>query len=168
MSYSVQAVAAFPHKNRMDPVVPFSVTRRDFLYTSIAGAGAVAFAAPDSLLAQADQESVVAQIARQHDATVQMLREWNAVPSLAAENLNYPQGPEHMARFPGGRVHAGGRGRAAQMRRHHHSARQPGSRWLRPGKSGIQGRHRARARIVRREVGTRADARRAFELRSAD
>jgi acetylornithine deacetylase/succinyl-diaminopimelate desuccinylase-like protein len=83
----------------MDPVVPFSVTRRDFLYTSIAGAGAVAFAAPDSLLAQADQESVVAQIARQHDATVRMLREWIAVPSIAAENLNYPQGAEHMARL---------------------------------------------------------------------
>jgi acetylornithine deacetylase/succinyl-diaminopimelate desuccinylase-like protein len=75
------------------------VTRRDFLHTSMAGAAAVAIGGGDGLLATTDQESVVAQIARQHDATVQMLRDWIALPSIAAENRNYPQGAEYMARL---------------------------------------------------------------------
>src|SRR4051794_36537601 len=75
------------------------VTRRDFLQTSMAGAAAMAIAGPDGLAAAADQEAVVAEIARQHDATVQLLRDWIALPSIAAENRNYPQGPEHMARL---------------------------------------------------------------------
>ena len=75
------------------------VTRRDFIHTSMAGAAAVAVGGPDALFAASDRESVVAEIARQHQATVQMLRDWIAVPSIAAENKNYPQGPEYMARL---------------------------------------------------------------------
>src|SRR5439155_1045038 len=41
----------------------------------------------------------VAEIARQHDATVKMLRDWIAVPSIAAEDRNYPQGADYMARL---------------------------------------------------------------------
>lgn len=74
------------------------VTRRDFLHASMAGAAAFAIGGP-TVLAQGDRESVAAQIARQHDATVQMLREWIALPSIAAENRNYPQGPEYMAKL---------------------------------------------------------------------
>jgi len=36
---------------------------------------------------------------RQHGATVQALREWIALPSIAAENRSYPQGAEYMARL---------------------------------------------------------------------
>ncbi len=64
--------------------------------------GAAVFALTDpleTLRASADQDDVVARIAAQHDATVQMLRDWIALPSIAAENLNYPQGPEYMARL---------------------------------------------------------------------
>lgn len=84
-----------------DPVVPPPVTRRDFLYaTSMASAGAMALASTDGLFAQAgDRDAVVAEIAKQHDATVQMLRDWIALPSIAAENLNFPQGAEYMARL---------------------------------------------------------------------
>jgi acetylornithine deacetylase/succinyl-diaminopimelate desuccinylase-like protein len=74
-------------------------TRRDFLQTSAAGAAALAFTGPAAAFAASDQEAVVAEITRQHDATVQMLREWIALPSIAAENLNYPQGAEYMARL---------------------------------------------------------------------
>jgi acetylornithine deacetylase/succinyl-diaminopimelate desuccinylase-like protein len=42
---------------------------------------------------------VLAQVSAQHDATLAMLREWIALPSIAAENRNYPQGPEHMAKL---------------------------------------------------------------------
>jgi acetylornithine deacetylase/succinyl-diaminopimelate desuccinylase-like protein len=83
----------------MHRVTPNAVTRRDFLHTSIAGAASLAIAGPGGLLAAPDQESVIAEIARQHDATLQMLREWIALPSIAAENLNYPQGAEYVARL---------------------------------------------------------------------
>lgn len=83
----------------MHPETPRDVTRRDFLHTSMAGAAAMAFAGSDALIAQSDQAAVIAEIGRQHDATVQRLREWIALPSIAAENLNYPQGAEYMARL---------------------------------------------------------------------
>jgi acetylornithine deacetylase/succinyl-diaminopimelate desuccinylase-like protein len=74
------------------------VTRRDFLHTSLAGMAAVAVAGP-GLSAQSGRDAVVAEIARQHAATVQALREWIALPSIAAENVGYPQGAEYMARL---------------------------------------------------------------------
>jgi acetylornithine deacetylase/succinyl-diaminopimelate desuccinylase-like protein len=83
----------------MDPVSPHTVSRRDFIQTSMAGAAAVALTGPDALLAQAGRDAVAAQIAPQHDATIKMLRDWIALPSIAAENRNYPQGAEYMARL---------------------------------------------------------------------
>jgi acetylornithine deacetylase/succinyl-diaminopimelate desuccinylase-like protein len=80
------------------------IDRREFLHTSLAGAagfvltdplGAAQRAAPVS----ADRDAVVAAIKTRHDETVRMLRDWIAVPSIAAENLNYPQGAEYMARL---------------------------------------------------------------------
>src|SRR5216684_3501686 len=75
------------------------VTRRDFLHTSMAGTAAIAIGGADGLLAPSDQEAVVAEIAKQHGATVQALRDWIALPSIAAENRNYPQGADYMARL---------------------------------------------------------------------
>jgi len=75
------------------------ITRREFLQTSAAGAASAAIVGPTALFAATDQDAVVAEIARQHDATVKMLRDWIALPSIAAENLNYPQGAEYMARL---------------------------------------------------------------------
>src|SRR5262249_50596215 len=74
-------------------------TRRDFLYTTMAGAVISAIGGSRDLVASADQDAVVAEIARQHDATLQMLRDWIALPSIAAEDRNYPQGAEYMARL---------------------------------------------------------------------
>src|SRR4029077_16391809 len=45
------------------------------------------------------RDTVVAEIAKQHDATIKMLRDWIALPSIAAENLNYPQGADYMAKL---------------------------------------------------------------------
>src|SRR5438309_8006645 len=75
------------------------LTRRDFLHTGMAGAAAMALHGPNGLLAPGDHEAVVLEIARRHDATLQMLRDWIALPSIAAENRNYPQGAEYMARL---------------------------------------------------------------------
>ncbi len=85
------------------------VTRRDFVQGAAAGAALLAMGGlPASLAASpalpatpaaADRAAVLAQVAAQHDATLRRLREWIALPSIAAEDRNYPQGPEHMARL---------------------------------------------------------------------
>jgi acetylornithine deacetylase/succinyl-diaminopimelate desuccinylase-like protein len=66
---------------------PNDLTRRDFLQTTVAGAAAVAVGGGDALVAQGDRAAVAAQIKRQHETTVKMLRDWIAVPSIAAEYM---------------------------------------------------------------------------------
>ena len=77
------------------------VSRREFLHGAMAGVSVLALGdvnvAP--FLSLADQDVVGAQIVARHAATVKMLRDWIALPSIAAENLNYPQGAEYMARL---------------------------------------------------------------------
>ena len=77
-------------------------TRRDFINTTIAGtAGVVVTGLANSpeAFAQDDRATIVAQIKAQRDATVQSLREWIALPSIAAENIGYPKGAEYMAQL---------------------------------------------------------------------
>ncbi|MFA6984690.1 MAG: M20/M25/M40 family metallo-hydrolase [Arenimonas sp.] len=54
---------------------------------------------PAALATPADLAPIKAQIAAQHDANVKRLKDWIALPSIAAENLNYPQGADHMAQL---------------------------------------------------------------------
>jgi acetylornithine deacetylase/succinyl-diaminopimelate desuccinylase-like protein len=58
---------------------------------------ALALVAPAALAADANLDPLRAQLKAQHDANVQRLKDWIALPSIAAENLNYPKGAEHMA-----------------------------------------------------------------------
>jgi acetylornithine deacetylase/succinyl-diaminopimelate desuccinylase-like protein len=44
----------------------------------------------------AEFADIEAQIALQHDAGVQRLQEWIRLPSIAAEDLGFPEGPQHM------------------------------------------------------------------------
>jgi acetylornithine deacetylase/succinyl-diaminopimelate desuccinylase-like protein len=77
------------------------INRREFLHGAAAGAAALALSRRDagSLFVPPQQDAVLAQIAAQHDATVKMLQDWIALPSIAAENRNYPQGAEYMAQL---------------------------------------------------------------------
>lgn len=80
------------------------IDRREFLHTTVAGAAGLVLTGPVSAAQRAtaggaDRDAVVAGIKPRHDATVRMLRDWIAVPSIAAEDLNYPQGAEYMARL---------------------------------------------------------------------
>ena len=71
------------------------LTRREFV-----AAGALLAAAPALALGPAgDKAAVLAQIPRMHAANVKRLQDWIALPSIAAENRNYPQGPEYMAQL---------------------------------------------------------------------
>ena len=76
------------------------LSRRDFVQGAISGA--VLAAAPTAALAagdNADKATVLAQIPKMHAENVKRLQDWIALPSIAAENRNYPQGAEYMAKL---------------------------------------------------------------------
>jgi acetylornithine deacetylase/succinyl-diaminopimelate desuccinylase-like protein len=79
-----------------------SLTRREFVEGAVAAAalGAV----PETVFAafpgdDADKQAVLQQIPKMHAENVKRLQEWIALPSIAAENRNFPQGPDHMAKL---------------------------------------------------------------------
>ena len=74
------------------------------LHTLISGRAmatvlALGLASPAHAATVPDLAPIKAQLAAQHDANVQRLRDWIALPSIAAENLNYPQGADYMAKL---------------------------------------------------------------------
>jgi acetylornithine deacetylase/succinyl-diaminopimelate desuccinylase-like protein len=84
----------------VDPHCYHWFDRRTFIQGAATGAAAIAVGGRSAFAFQAqDQAAVVAQIARQHDATVKILQDWIALPSIAAEDKGYPEGPEYMARL---------------------------------------------------------------------
>jgi acetylornithine deacetylase/succinyl-diaminopimelate desuccinylase-like protein len=77
------------------------VSRRNFVQGAVSGAALAAlplgpFAAAAS---EADKGAVLAQIPMMHAANIKRLQDWIALPSIAAENRNFPQGPEYMAKL---------------------------------------------------------------------
>ena len=77
------------------------LSRRDFIHGAAAGAAALSFIphAATAALQDTDKAAVLAQVGKQHEATLQALRDWIKLPSIAAEGLNYPQGAEYMAKL---------------------------------------------------------------------
>ncbi len=78
------------------------LSRREFVQGAVAGAALTA--APGAAFAafagdDADKQAVLQQIPKMHAENVKRLQEWIALPSIAAENRNFPQGPEHMAKL---------------------------------------------------------------------
>ena len=74
------------------------VNRRAFVQGAVAGAALAAMPAMLAAAAKdADKKAVLAQISGMHAANVKRLQDWIALPSIAAENRNFPQGPEYMA-----------------------------------------------------------------------
>jgi acetylornithine deacetylase/succinyl-diaminopimelate desuccinylase-like protein len=76
--------------------------RREFVQGAVSGmalAAAPALVSAASVGEDADKAAVLAQIPRMHAANVKRLQDWIALPSIAAEDRNYPQGPEYMAQL---------------------------------------------------------------------
>src|SRR6202142_193757 len=78
------------------------LSRREFVQGTFTGLALAA--APGAVLAAApprdpDKAAVLAQIPKMHAENVTRLQEWIALPSIAAENRNFPQGPEYMAKL---------------------------------------------------------------------
>jgi len=78
-----------------------ALSRRDFVQGALSGA--VLMTAPAAALAAAgddpDKAAVLAQIPKMHAENVKRLQDWIALPSIAAENRNYPKGAEFMAKL---------------------------------------------------------------------
>ena len=60
---------------------------------------ATIFGANHSYGATNDLSDVKAEIAKRHDEALKRLQDWIALPSIAAENRNYPAGAEYMAKL---------------------------------------------------------------------
>jgi|SRR5579872_999323 len=76
------------------------LSRRQFVQAGVSSSLLVAATGgslPAFGAAKADKAAVIAQIPRMHAENVQRLQSWIALPSIAAENRNYPQGAEYMA-----------------------------------------------------------------------
>ena len=78
------------------------LSRREFVQGTMSGLALAA--APAAVLAaasgkDADKTAVLAQIPKMHAENLKRLQEWIALPSIAAENRNFPQGPEYMAKL---------------------------------------------------------------------
>jgi acetylornithine deacetylase/succinyl-diaminopimelate desuccinylase-like protein len=79
-----------------------SFSRREFVAASLSTAalgalpGMALAATPE---ASPDKAAVLAQIPKMHAANIKRLQAWIALPSIAAENRNYPQGPDYMAQL---------------------------------------------------------------------
>jgi acetylornithine deacetylase/succinyl-diaminopimelate desuccinylase-like protein len=75
-------------------------SRREFLHTALSSA---ALAGSPSILKAAaagdDKAAVLAEIPKQHAQNVKRLQDWIALPSIAAEDRNFPQGAEYMVKL---------------------------------------------------------------------
>jgi len=56
-------------------------------------------AGPAAWAAGSDFTDIKAEIAAQHDEGIERLQDWIRLPSIAAQDLGYPEGPEHMVRL---------------------------------------------------------------------
>jgi len=72
-------------------------TRSRRVFTALTAA--LFLSTPLAWSASTDLSVIEAQIARQHDEGVARLQEWIRLPSIAAEDLGFPEGPEHMAKL---------------------------------------------------------------------
>jgi acetylornithine deacetylase/succinyl-diaminopimelate desuccinylase-like protein len=83
------------------PTNPSDINRRDFIHGASTSAAMFAMGSRNisSLFAAGPKDDVIAKIAAQHQQTVKMLQDWIAIPSIAAENRNYPQGADYMAKL---------------------------------------------------------------------
>ena len=78
------------------------LSRREFVQGTVSGLALGL--APAAVLAaasgkDADKTAVLAQIPKMHAENLKRLQEWIALPSIAAENRNFPQGPQYMAKL---------------------------------------------------------------------
>ncbi len=86
----------------MSDIISSSLNRQIFVQGA---AGGLALASIPAIVQAAagaggaDKAAVLGQIPGMHAVNLKRLQDWIALPSIAAENRNYPQGPEYMAQL---------------------------------------------------------------------
>jgi acetylornithine deacetylase/succinyl-diaminopimelate desuccinylase-like protein len=76
------------------------LSRRGFVQGAVSGAVLVAAPALAAAAAKnSDKAAVLAQVPKMHAENLKRLQDWIALPSIAAENRNYPQGAEYTAKL---------------------------------------------------------------------
>src|SRR3546814_11534467 len=60
---------------------------------------AIAFPGASAFAATPDLDAIRQQVEAQHDEAVKRLKDWIAMPSIAAENLNSREGAQYMAQL---------------------------------------------------------------------
>ena len=78
------------------------LSRREFVQGTVSGLALGL--APAAVLAaggekDAEKAAGLAQVPKMHAENLKRLQEWIALPSIAAENRNFPQGPDYMAKL---------------------------------------------------------------------
>jgi acetylornithine deacetylase/succinyl-diaminopimelate desuccinylase-like protein len=76
--------------------------RREFIGNAVSAAvilGAAPMGQAAALRAKSDKAAVLAQIPNMHAENLRRLQDWITLPSIAAEDLNYPQGAEYLVRL---------------------------------------------------------------------
>ena len=85
--------------NRSTDLATSDINRRDFVHSAATSAAMLAIGSRAPFFMTSPKDDVIAKIAGQHQQTVKMLQDWIALPSIAAENRNYPQGADYMAKL---------------------------------------------------------------------
>jgi acetylornithine deacetylase/succinyl-diaminopimelate desuccinylase-like protein len=70
---------------------------RNFFLSAVLGTTFVGLSCARA--AETDLTDIKVQISRRHDQAIKRLQDWIRLPSIAAENRGFPDGPEHMARL---------------------------------------------------------------------
>jgi acetylornithine deacetylase/succinyl-diaminopimelate desuccinylase-like protein len=77
------------------------LSRREFVQGTVSSLALAAV--PAAVLAASgkdgDKAAVLAQVPAMHAENLKRLQDWIALPSIAAENRNFPEGPEYMAKL---------------------------------------------------------------------
>jgi acetylornithine deacetylase/succinyl-diaminopimelate desuccinylase-like protein len=68
-------------------------------WAMILSLGALLPAAAGADATDGNKAAIAQEIAKLHDESVKRLQDWIALPSIAAENRNYPQGADYMAQL---------------------------------------------------------------------
>jgi len=79
---------------------PNGMDRREFLTAAaLAGAGSMMFGAQSTWAASERYPAIRKAAEAGHEAAIKRIQDWIALPSIAAENLNMPEGAEYMAKL---------------------------------------------------------------------
>ena len=74
-------------------------TRREFVRGALAASAIAALPIDSFSAANPDMQAVLAEVPKMHDANLKQLQDWIALPSIAAMDMNFPQGPDYMAKL---------------------------------------------------------------------